>query len=285
MAIAVGGAAGNVPEVSMTTEPRNFNVLGVPVTAGTYDACVDAIIDAASSRRSFAVTALAVHGLVTAWLDKTLLFRLSRFALVTPDGQPVRWALRALYGVGLPDRVYGPEWTLRVCRTAAERGLQVYLYGSTTEVLDRLVVALQDRFPALQIAGYESSKFRRTTSEEKAAIVDRIERSGARITFVGLGCPRQEVFTYEYHQCLGMPVIAVGAAFDYHSGLLRQPPIWMQRSGLQWLYRLLQEPRRLFWRYFFYNSLFLFLLVLQVLKIWRPELGGGTPPEADVLYG
>jgi N-acetylglucosaminyldiphosphoundecaprenol N-acetyl-beta-D-mannosaminyltransferase len=242
-------------------------------------------MDAASNRRPFAVTALAVHGLVAACLDPTLHFRLSHFSLVTPDGQPVRWALRLLHGVALPDRVYGPELALQVCQAAAERDLPIYLYGSTDEVLSRLVVTLQSRFPTLRIAGYEPSKFRRTTSEEKAAIIQRIQRSEARITLVGLGCPRQEVFAYEYHRNLAMPVLAVGAAFDYHSGLLREPPVWMQGVGLQWLYRLLQEPRRLLWRYLFYNSVFLLLLLLQLIRCWHPKVSDGTPPEVEVLYG
>jgi N-acetylglucosaminyldiphosphoundecaprenol N-acetyl-beta-D-mannosaminyltransferase len=260
-------------------------ILGIGVTVGDYSSCVRAVIGAAQERTPFAVTALAVHGLVTASLDKAHAYRLRQFALVTPDGQPVRWALRFLHGKILRDRVYGPKLTLLTCQAAAEAGIPIYLYGSTEAVVRRLAASLQQRFPSLIVAAYEPSKFRRTTAEEKAALVHRIVASGARIVFVGLGCPRQEVFAFEYHQELSMPVLAVGAAFDYHSGLLREPPEWMQAAGLQWLYRLAQEPRRLFWRYAVTNSIFLFLLFLQKFKLWRPDSKSEFAPKAEELFG
>jgi N-acetylglucosaminyldiphosphoundecaprenol N-acetyl-beta-D-mannosaminyltransferase len=264
---------------------EKFDVLGVGITASDYDSCVSAVINAAQQRTPFAVTALAVHGLMTAFSDPAQKFRLSQFGLVTPDGQPVRWALRLLYGVRLPDRVYGPTLMLHICRAAAENGTPIYLYGSTPDVLGHLVESLHNQFPKLVIAGWEPSKFRRTSPAEKSQLIERIDKSGARIVFVGLGCPRQEVFAFEYHRELQMPVLAVGAAFDYHAGLLKQPPAWMQNSGLQWLYRLAQEPRRLFWRYFWYNSVFVLFLVLQALQLWRPDSRRATAPSADVLYG
>jgi exopolysaccharide biosynthesis WecB/TagA/CpsF family protein len=174
---------------------------------------------------------------------------------------------------------------LRTCKAAAESGTPIYLYGSTPTVLSHLADSLCRQFPGLRIAGYEPSKFRRTSPEEKEALVERINASGARIVFVGLGCPRQEVFAFEYHRELQMPVLAVGAAFDYHAGLLKEPPAWMQQSGLQWLYRLAQEPRRLFWRYFWCNSVFLVFLVFQFLRLWRPDPRRAVAPTADVLYG
>jgi N-acetylglucosaminyldiphosphoundecaprenol N-acetyl-beta-D-mannosaminyltransferase len=264
---------------------RRYDVLGIGITASDYTGCVKAILDAARDRRPFAVTALAVHGLVTAFTDRTHQFRLSQFGLVTPDGQPVRWALRLLHGVNLPDRVYGPTLMLRTCEAAASEGLPIYLYGSTAKVLEHLASSLRLRFPGLVIAGSEPSKFRCTTPEEKLALVERINNSGAQIVFVGLGCPRQEVFAFEYHRELRMPVLAVGAAFDYHAGLLKEPPMWIQRNGLQWLYRLVQEPRRLFWRYSWYNSIFVVVLVLQALHLWRPDPRRAVAPTADVLYG
>jgi N-acetylglucosaminyldiphosphoundecaprenol N-acetyl-beta-D-mannosaminyltransferase len=266
-------------------QPFHIEVLGVRITACDYEEAVSAILAAAREGRPFAATALAVHGLVAACLDEAQRFRLSTFSLVTPDGQPVRWALRLLHGVRLPDRVYGPTLMLRTCESAARQGLPVYLYGSSEGVLKRLAECLSRRFPALVLAGCEPSKFRRTTPQEKQDITKRIISSGARITFVGLGCPRQEVFAYEYRDQLQMPVIAVGAAFDYHAGLLREPPAWVQRSGLQWLFRLAQEPRRLFWRYCFYNSAFASLLVLEKLGLWSPNRRLGVPPDCEQLHG
>ncbi len=271
--------------LSKSVGTANLEVLGVRVTACDYEGAVSVILAAAHEGRSCAVTALAVHGLVAACLDKGQQFRLSRFSLVTPDGQPVRWALRLLRGVRLPDRVYGPTLMLRTCESAAKQGLPIYLYGSSEGVLRKLAETLNRRFPSLLVAGYEPSKFRRTTPEEKRDITKRIVGSGARITFVGLGCPRQEVFAYEYCDELQMPVIAVGAAFDYHAGLLREPPPWVQRAGLQWLNRLAQEPGRLFWRYFFYNSAFVGLLALEKLGLWSPSRRPGVPPDGEQLYG
>ncbi|WP_030622249.1 WecB/TagA/CpsF family glycosyltransferase, partial [Streptomyces fulvoviolaceus] len=140
--------------------------------------------------------------------------RLNSFDLVTPDGQPVRWALNMLHGAGLTDRVCGPTLTLHVLRAAADEGLPVYLYGSTEQTLDRLMLNLQNTLPALKIAGHEASKFRTARPGEDAEIAARITASGARIVLVGLGCPRQETFVHAMRPLLPMPLLAVGAAFD-----------------------------------------------------------------------
>jgi exopolysaccharide biosynthesis WecB/TagA/CpsF family protein len=174
---------------------------------------------------------------------------------------------------------------LEICAVAAGEGLPIYLYGSTQSVLDRLQASLRRRFPGLVVAGSEPSKFRRTTTEEKAEITGRITSSGAAITFVGLGCPRQEVFAYEYRDALSMPVVAVGAAFDYHAGILREPPRFVQRAGLQWLFRLVQEPQRLWKRYTVLNAAYLGRLALQRLGLARVDPNLAEPPRSEVLYG
>jgi N-acetylglucosaminyldiphosphoundecaprenol N-acetyl-beta-D-mannosaminyltransferase len=261
------------------------NLLGVLVDAIDYEAAVERIMDAAEDQRGYAATALAVHGIMTGVGGAAHRYRLNHFDLVTPDGQPVRWALNALYGVALQDRVYGPALTLRVCEEAATRCLPVYFYGSTAEVLTRLVSRLRSRFPALEIAGASPSKFRNTTKREKTEIAERIRASGARITFVGLGCPRQEIFAYEYRDLLRMPVLAVGAAFDYHSGTIEEPPAPIQRWGLQWAYRLAQQPRRLWRRYLLLNPAFAGLLLLQLLRVWRPNPESVRPPVGEVMCG
>ena len=261
------------------------NVLGILVDAVDYEAATARIIAAAEEGRPYAVSALAVHGVMTGVRDAEQGYRLNRFDLVTPDGQPVRWAINALHGAKLPDRVYGPTLMLHVCREAAAAGLPVYLYGSRPAVLESLVPALQERVPGLQVAGAQPSRFRRTTAEEKAAIAAEVRASGARIVFVGLGCPRQEVFAYEYRDALSMPVIAVGAAFDYHAGLLREPPAFVQRAGLQWLYRLLQDPRRLWRRYTIANAGYVAGVAAQLLRLSHPEPMRGRAPDGEVLYG
>jgi N-acetylglucosaminyldiphosphoundecaprenol N-acetyl-beta-D-mannosaminyltransferase len=258
------------------------SVLGVLVDAVDYPAAQERILDAARERRPYGVSALAVHGIMTGVHDDVHRHRLNSLDLVTPDGQPVRWALNWLHGAGLAERVYGPELTLRLCAGAAEEGLPVYFYGSAPEVLAALTANLRRLFPTLVVAGSEPSKFRQVDRAELDDVAERIRTSGARLCFVGLGCPRQEVFAYELREAAGMPVIAVGAAFDYHAGLVDEPPRWMQDRGLQWAHRLVQDPRRLWRRYVLLNPEYVARLVGQKLGVWRPDPGATVRP-AEVV--
>jgi N-acetylglucosaminyldiphosphoundecaprenol N-acetyl-beta-D-mannosaminyltransferase len=258
------------------------NVLGVLVDAIDYEAASSKVLAAARERRPLALTALAVHGVMTGVQDKEHGARLNGFDVVTPDGQPVRWALNLLHGAGLSDRVYGPTLTLRVLEGCAAEGLPVYLYGSTAETLDRLVPALIVMFPNLKIAGFEPSKFRPAHPGEEAKIAERIRSSGARLVLVGLGCPRQEIFTFAMRSWLDIPLMAVGAAFDYHAGQLRRPPAWMQQYGLEWLWRLGLEPRRLWRRYLLLNPAYLARLSAQKSRLWRaPTPAPGVFPPSS----
>lgn len=254
-------------------------LLGIGIDCVDYDAAVDRIVHAARECRHLGVSALAVHGVMTGHDDAQHRQRLRDLDLVVPDGQPVRWALNALHGVGLRERVYGPELTQRVCAAAAAAGLPVYLYGSTEVVLRELATNLEASHPGLQIAGARPSLFRPASADEQRSIAGEIAASGARICLVGLGCPRQEVFVHEHRDLLSMPMLAVGAAFDFHAGHLAQAPGWMQDRGLEWLYRLLREPRRLWRRYLVLNPRF----VAAVLRQWRgrptPDAPDGAPPE------
>jgi exopolysaccharide biosynthesis WecB/TagA/CpsF family protein len=261
------------------------NILGIGVSAVDYEAAVAAIIAAAAERRPMAVSALAVHGVMTGVLDAEQRYRLNHLDLVVPDGQPVRWALNLLHGAALPDRVYGPTLTLKLCAEAARRELPIFLYGSRPEVLQALQTNLCARFPGLRIAGVQPSRFRQIDAAERAATVAAIQASGAALVFVGLGCPRQEVWAYEYRDLLAMPLIAVGAAFDFHAGLLAQAPPRLQRFGLEWAYRLLKEPRRLWRRYVLLNPLYLALLVLQLFRLKRFSPATARKPDRDLGYG
>ncbi|MCS6880088.1 MAG: WecB/TagA/CpsF family glycosyltransferase [Oscillochloridaceae bacterium] len=261
------------------------NLLGVLIDAVDYEAAVERVLAAARARRSFALSALAVHGVMTGVLDATHRYRLNRLDLVAPDGQPVRWALNVLHHARLPDRVYGPTLTLMVCERAAAEELPVYFYGSRAEVLERLTQRLQARFPGLIIAGAQPSRFRQVTPDEQRAIAAAIAASGAAITFVGLGCPRQEVWAYEHRELLSMPVLAVGAAFDFHAGTLPQAPAILQRVGLEWAFRLAQEPRRLWQRYLYLNPLYLWMVLLQATGITRFDPDRAIAPEAPLCYG
>jgi N-acetylglucosaminyldiphosphoundecaprenol N-acetyl-beta-D-mannosaminyltransferase len=260
------------------------NVIGILIDAVDYEASVQFILRAAHERRPAAVSALAVHGVMTGVLDPAQKFRLNHFDLLVPDGQPVRWVLNWLHRAKLDDRVYGPNLTLKVCERAAAEGVPIYLYGSTAEVLTSLRKSLQEGFPAIRIAGSEPSKFRRLTSEEKSEIAERIVGSGAAITFVGLGCPRQESFAYEFRDVLSMPVLAVGAAFPFIAGQVAQAPVWMQDRGLEWLFRLCAEPKRLWRRYLYLNPAYLLLVALQASRLSRFATDGTLPVE-EVLAG
>jgi N-acetylglucosaminyldiphosphoundecaprenol N-acetyl-beta-D-mannosaminyltransferase len=260
------------------------NVLGVWVQAIDYDAAVARIVAAARGREGMAVSALAVHGVMTAVLDRTQRYRVNHFDLIVPDGQPVRWALNWLHRARLVDRVYGPTLMLQICQRAAREALPIYLYGSRFSVVDMLAHNLCQRFPDLVLAGAQPSRFKRISAEEKQAIVEEIRRSGAAITFVGLGCPRQEVWAYEYREALSMPIVAVGAAFDFHAGTLPQAPPILQRSGLEWLYRLAREPTRLWKRYFLLNPLYLTLLILQKTGLLRLDPARAAAPEREIGY-
>jgi N-acetylglucosaminyldiphosphoundecaprenol N-acetyl-beta-D-mannosaminyltransferase len=261
------------------------NVLGVLIDAVDYDAVVSMTISAAKERRPMSVSPLAVHGIMTGVLDPEHRFRLNHLDVVTPDGQPVRWAMNLIHRTGLTDRVYGPTLMVRICTAAADEEIPLYLYGSSADVLDGLASHLTRSIPGLKIAGVEPSKFRRTTPQEKAEIVRRIRESSAGIVFVGLGCPRQEIFAYEYREALDIPIVAVGAAFDYHAGLLREPPAVVQRAGLQWAYRLAQEPRRLWKRYLILNPAYMALLAFQALGLWRPDPTSDVAPRGELLVG
>ena len=245
-----------------------YSILGVNVDAVDYGFAVHEIASAAQEKRPYSVTALAVHGVMTGLMDPLQAKRLNGLDLVVPDGQPVRWALGWLYGKYLSDRVYGPNLTLKVAETFAERGLSLYIYGSREETLTKFAHNLKQRFPQLIISGMEPSKFRRLTKEERLEVAERIKSSGANAVLVGLGCPRQETWAYEYRNLLGIPILAVGAAFDFHAGTLPQAPPAMQDRGLEWLYRLIQEPSRLWRRYLILNPLYLWNILLQYLG-WK----------------
>jgi N-acetylglucosaminyldiphosphoundecaprenol N-acetyl-beta-D-mannosaminyltransferase len=261
------------------------NLLGVAVDAVDYEAAVDRIIQSATVGQRCTTAALAVHGVMTGVLDPEHRYRLNNLDLVVPDGQPVRWAINLLYRTGLPDRVYGPTLALKVCEAAAANGLPVYFYGSRLAVVKRLVENLSERFDGLRIAGFQPSRFRTISQYERDEIVRDIFETGAKITFVGLGCPRQEVWAYEFGDRLGMPTIAVGAAFDFHAGYLKQAPSILQRFGLEWAFRLLMEPKRLWRRYLILNPYFTMLVVLQLTGRRRFNVDDVRAPALEKLIG
>jgi N-acetylglucosaminyldiphosphoundecaprenol N-acetyl-beta-D-mannosaminyltransferase len=259
------------------------SLLGVTVDAVTPGEATDRVILAAMACEPLAVSALAVHGVMTGALDPEHRGRLNALDLVVPDGQPVRWALNWLHGTHLAERVYGPQLMLDTCAGAAARGLPVFLYGSTTAVLERLQPALEARFPGLCVAGVRSSAFELLDVDAQAEVAAAIKASGARIVYVGLGCPRQETFCWAMRDQIGMPLLAVGAAFDFHAGLAEEAPEWMQRRGLQWLHRLARDPQRLWRRYLLLNPLYVVMVLAQRMRARAPAtLAGSTPLGASI---
>jgi len=231
-------------------------------------------IQRAQSQDEAIVHLMPVHGMVSDARVAKYRAAMNTFDVIAPDGQPVRWALNFFHKCHLDDRVYGPELTMRLCRAAAARGVAIYLYGATTEVLEALTAKPLREFPSISISGVEPPPFRALTAQEDAAAIQRINDSGAGLVFLGLGCPKQELFAYEHRESIRAVQLCVGAAFDFHAGNKKIAPGWMQRRGLEWLFRLCQEPRRLWKRYLVTNTLFLLYFAGEMLF--------GAPAAAEV---
>jgi N-acetylglucosaminyldiphosphoundecaprenol N-acetyl-beta-D-mannosaminyltransferase len=212
------------------------------------------------------IVLLTVHSVMTAFFDAAYRAVLNASSIGATDGMPLAWALRAA-GYGKQPRVYGPDLMLDLCEQAATLGYRIYLYGGREGVLDVLQQRLAGRFPGLSIVGAYAPPFRPLTAEEDRRCVDCIVASGADIVFVGIGVPKQEKWMFGHAARLpGVIMLGVGAAFDFHAGRIRQAPAWMQRSSLEWLFRLLMEPRRL-WKRYLLNPLFLLCWGLEALGV------------------
>jgi exopolysaccharide biosynthesis WecB/TagA/CpsF family protein len=238
--------------------------------ATNYFEATKEIIKNAVLHKSFAVSALAVHGLITAYNDKMFRELVNKIDLVVPDGQPVRWVLNSFYKVKLKDRVYGPQLTLNVLSEANKKRLNIFLYGSTCNTLNKLTYFISSRFPNVKICGMHADRFREATSDEDLEDIKKINESDAHIVLVGRGCPRQEKWIADHLGKINAVMMAVGAAFDFHAGTIRQAPKWMQDYGLEWFFRLMQEPNRLFKRYLVTNSIFLYLFFKHKFILGRP---------------
>ncbi|MBO3699731.1 WecB/TagA/CpsF family glycosyltransferase [Roseivirga sp. E12] len=233
-----------------------------------YDSASDIILEKAIERRSFGVSAMAVHGLMESIKNQELGKIINKIDLIVPDGQPVRWALNNFYRLGMQDRVYGPELTLHVLKKADQKFLNVYLYGSTQTTLEKFENFINTEFPNVRVCGIHVDRFREATHEEDLEDIRRINESDAHIVLVGRGCPRQEFWVANHKGKVNAAMMAVGAAFDFHAGTLKQAPSWMQRHGLEWLFRLYIEPRRLAKRYFVTNTRFI-LIFLKFKLFYR----------------
>jgi N-acetylglucosaminyldiphosphoundecaprenol N-acetyl-beta-D-mannosaminyltransferase len=228
-----------------------------------YESASDFIIESAKKRNSFAVSALAVHGLMTSLNSTELKECINKIDLIVPDGQPVRWALNSFHNLGMQDRVYGPTLTLYVLEKANALSLNIFLFGSKEETLQELSSFIGRNYSKINIVGVHPDRFREATAKEDEEDILKINESKAHIVLVGRGCPRQEIWVANHKGKINAAMMAVGAAFDFHAGTLKQAPKWMQKNGLEWLFRLITEPRRLWKRYLFTNSQFIFIFIVQ----------------------
>lgn len=238
-------------------------VLGFGVDALTPDQALRRVLDWGKGREPRFVTLCNVHVLVTARGDAAFGRAIDACDLALPDGMPVAWTLRAK-GVAGQLRIGGPDFLLACCEAAAREGVPVYLYGSTQDTLDAMAARLLRDNPGLTIAGIHSPPFRPQTDDEVAADIAAINASGAGLVFIGLGCPKQELWIHKHGKEIRGVCLAVGAAFDFAAGLKARAPLWMQRSGLEWLHRLCQEPGRLWRRYLGTNSRFVLYSLLEL---------------------
>lgn len=259
--------------------PAKQTIVGVNVSATSYDEVLGYCREWIEARPAVPppakyICVTSVHGVMTAHEDAGLQKIFNQADIATPDGMPLVWALRS-FGYRAQQRVYGPTLMLRLCEQAAARGHRVFLYGGREETLPVLRARLLERFPRLCIAGEYSPPFRSLTVEEDERVTGMIRASQADLVFVGISTPKQEKWMFAHRSSLpGSVMLGVGAAFDFHAGRVRQAPEWVQRAGLEWLFRLTMEPARLWRRYLLTTPRFLPLWALQkagVLRFAQPS--------------
>jgi len=256
----------------MAQPGEKFSVLGVgvnPVQISDVIALMQDWIAQHCACQTIAVTGM--HGIMEAHHDRTFKNILNSSSLVVPDGMPIVWLAR-LKGHGLKRRVYGPELMTAFCEISANKGYRHFLYGGAPGVAEKLAEDLTNLFPGLVIAGTFSPPFRPLTDEEDEEVIRQISAARPDVLWVGLSTPKQESWMDAHHHRLNIPVlVGVGAAFDIHSGRKKQAPAWMREHGLEWFFRLVQEPRRLWRRYVVYGSEFIFWVTLDLLGLRRFE--------------
>nr|WP_315218242.1 WecB/TagA/CpsF family glycosyltransferase [uncultured Duganella sp.] len=245
-------------------------VLTTPIDVISWDDALALLLDWGERRDSRYVCLCNVHSVVTAARDPGFRSIVDNADLATADGAPVAWAVRHFRRVPQP-RINGPDLMWRALGGAERAGQSIFLYGAGEATLAALQAAVRRQFPRLRIAGAISPPFRPLTAAEDGADVARINASGANLVFVGLGCAKQEYWMAAHCGRVRATMVGVGAAFDYHAGTLRRAPLWWQQHGLEWLYRLGREPRRLARRYLVTNTLFLCGLLRQMAFAGRAK--------------
>ncbi len=249
------------------SDVREREILGIPIAMTDYAQAMDVMDGMVARRERGYVCAVAVHAVMVSQHDPEMRRAVTGSTLTVPDGMPLVWAANLL-GENLHNRVYGPELMDRYCRRCADRGHRVWLYGGRDQgSLMQLALNLRRRHPGIEIVGGYSPPFRPLTGEEEDAIAEQINEARADVVWVGVGVPKQEKWMAHMRDRLDAPVLCgVGAAFDFHAGRISQAPPWMQERGLEWIYRIAQEPRRLLPRYLSYNPQFLAAFGRQLVR-------------------
>jgi N-acetylglucosaminyldiphosphoundecaprenol N-acetyl-beta-D-mannosaminyltransferase len=252
--------------ISITTQISELPVryaLGTKIHGTSYENATGQIIGWAEQQESRSVCVANVHTVMEAYDRREFQNVINGADLVTPDGMPLVWSLK-LEGVKNASRVYGPDLTPSILKAAEERAVPVGFYGGSSFVLDRLLERVRNEYPRLPIVFAQSPPYRALTLQEDREVVKAIRRSGARVLFIGLGCPKQERWMAEHRGQVNAVMVGVGAAFDFLAGSKRQSPRWMQAVGLEWLFRFATEPRRLWKRYMKHNPRFVVLMAAQL---------------------
>ncbi|MCC7258114.1 MAG: WecB/TagA/CpsF family glycosyltransferase [Gammaproteobacteria bacterium] len=238
-----------------TPDRRTGPVLGVQIDALGWSQAIDRLAAWATNRQSRTVAICNAHVVVTASRDPDYRAVIDGADMATPDGAPVAWMLRR-QGFRDQERISGPDLMWALCQRCERQAIPIYLFGSSPDTLEKLQRRLRQAFPRLSISGAQSPPFRPLTPGEDEQAVASINASNAGVVFVGLGCPKQEIWMAEHRGRVHAVMIGVGAAFDFHAGTVKRAPRWMQQAGLEWLHRLASEPGRLWKRYLVTNTLF-----------------------------
>jgi N-acetylglucosaminyldiphosphoundecaprenol N-acetyl-beta-D-mannosaminyltransferase len=250
---------------------RRVNILGVDVSAINLSEALEQLQGWIVARQGNYVCVAGVHGIMESWRDNRLRSIHNRAGMVAPDGMPLVW-LSWCRGFTTVARVYGPELMLAVCERSAATGWRHFFYGGELGIADRLTKRLEYRFPNICIAGSYTPPFRTLTREEDDEVIELINRARPDFVWVGISTPRQEYWMADHVGRVGPAIlIGCGAAFDFNAGSKRQAPRWVQRTGLEWCFRLINEPRRLWRRYLFNNPQFVALVMLETIGLLRRE--------------
>lgn len=254
-----------LPAESKPFAMDRLNVFGIPINIGTYNQFISTVIADARLRKSYYTCVANVHMLVEAYYDRMFAKAVSNARVVAPDGSPLTWAIRTFYGIR-QERVAGMSLLPDLLEVSQEQEISVYFYGGHPDMVAKTRIHLELKYPHLKLAGFYSPPFRKLTDEEEAKVVRDINASEAQIVFVSLGCPKQEKWMASMQHRVNGVMIGIGGALTVLVGAQKRAPKWLQSVGLEWSFRLLQEPRRLFKRYATTNSTFLYLFFKALFR-------------------